>query len=180
VRLVAFSALTLAYPGAIWLLSGKVAPRWLALVPALLGVLRLSTGHHRGYVLLGAAALVMAGLTGALDRSWPLRWYPVMVNASLLVLFGVTLVRGPSMAERLARLRRPELPPHAIAYTRRVTIVWCVFFAVNGSIAALTAIFGTDAQWAAWNGCLAYVLMGLLAAGEYLVRRRLQKKVTHG
>jgi len=59
---------------------------------------------------------------------------------------------SPSMIERLARLREPRLPQAAIAYTRRVTQVWCVFFAINGAIALVTAIWASDQVWALYNG----------------------------
>jgi uncharacterized membrane protein len=179
-RQVAFTALTLCYPLAIWLLGERVEPRWLALSLVLLGALRLAAARQRVWVGVALVAFALAALSGALNEAWPLRWYPVLVNASLLVLFGVTLVRGPSMVERLARLKEPELPPHAVAYTRRVTQAWCGFFAVNGSIAAATALFGTDRQWALYNGGIAYVLIGLFAGVEYLVRLRVKARHAHG
>lgn len=180
VRQIAFTALTLSYPLAIWLLGDKVEPRWLALSLVLLGALRLAAAKQRVWVGVALVAFALAALTGVLNQSWPLRWYPVLVNGSLLVLFGVTLVKGPSMAERLARLKTPDLPPHAVGYTRRVTQAWCGFFVVNGSVAALTALYGTDAQWALYNGGIAYGLIGLFAGVEYLVRLRVQARHAHG
>jgi uncharacterized membrane protein len=93
----------------------------------------------------------------------------------LLALFGASLAHPPSIIERFARLREPQLPPAAIAYTRRVTQVWCVFFAVNGSIALVTALWASDQVWALYNGLVAYVLIGLLFAGEWVVRRRVRR-----
>jgi uncharacterized membrane protein len=74
------------------------------------------------------------------------------------------------MIERMARLSDPALPAYAIAYTRRVTQVWCGFFVMNGTLALLTAVWASAAIWSLYNGVLAYVLMGCLFAGEYLVR----------
>lgn len=175
-RNLAFAALTLSYPLAIWLLGDRVEPRWLALSLVLLGALRLAASGQRLWIGLALGAFALAALTGVLNVGWPLRWYPVFVNGSLLVLFGVTLLRPPSMAERLARLREPELPPHAVEYTRKVTFAWCGFFIVNGSIAAVTSLWGTDAQWALYNGGIAYAAMGLFAGAEYLVRLRVKRK----
>lgn len=175
-----FAALTISYPLAIWLLGDKVEPRWLALGLVMIGALRLAASGQRLWIGLGLGALALAALTGVLNVGWPLRWYPVFVNFSLLVLFGVTLRKPPSMAERLARLREPDLPPHAIEYTRKVTIAWCVFFVVNGSLAALTTVFGTDQQWALYNGGLAYGLMGVFAGAEYLIRLRVKKQHAAG
>ncbi len=173
-----FAALTLCYPLAIWLLGDRVEPRWLALSLVLLGALRLAATKQRLWVGLALGAFALAALTGVLNVGWPLKWYPVFVNASLLVLFGVTLRKPPSMAERLARLREPDLPPHAVEYTRKVTMAWCGFFIVNGSIATLTATVGTAQQWALYNGGIAYALMGVFAGVEYLVRLRVKR--AHG
>jgi uncharacterized membrane protein len=175
-RNAAFAALTLSYPLAIWLLGDRVEPRWLALSLVLLGALRLAASGQRLWIGLALGAFALAAVTGVLNAAWPLRWYPVFVNGSLLVLFAVTLVRPPSMAERLARLREPELPPHAVEYTRKVTFAWCGFFIVNGSIAAATSLWGTDAQWALYNGGIAYGLMGAFAGAEYLVRLQVKKR----
>jgi len=70
----------------------------------------------------------------------------------------------------LARDRQPDFPPAAVAYTRRVTQIWCGFFAVNGVIALYTALFASLQQWTFYNGFLAYLLMGFLFAGEYCAR----------
>ena len=99
-------------------------------------------------------------------------YYPVAVNLALLGVFGTSLVSPPTVIERLARLRHPELDEHAVGYTRKVTVVWCGFFAGNAGAASVTAVLGDQAIWAFYNGFLAYVLMGLLFAGEWLVRRR--------
>jgi uncharacterized membrane protein len=177
-RNLAFAVLTVAYPLALWLLRGTVAPRWLALGLLGVGALRLASGGAslRATLALAGGTFALAGLALVLDVSWPLRWYPVLVNGSLLALFAATLVRPPSMAERLARLREPNLPQSAVRYTRKVTLAWCVFFAANGMIAAGTALWGTDAQWALYNGGVAYVLMGLFALAELLIRARVKRR----
>ena len=101
--------------------------------------------------------------------------YPVAVSAALLVTFGRSLFAGPPMAERLARLRHPDLSPEAIAYTRKVTIVWCCFFAANGLVALATALWMSDKAWALYNGLISYLLMATLMGLEFLVRLRMQR-----
>jgi uncharacterized membrane protein len=80
-----------------------------------------------------------------------------------------------SLVERIARIQHPNLPPEGVVYTRRVTQIWCVFFVVNGGIALVTALWSSFEIWSLYNGLIAYVLMGLLFAGEYIVRMRTQK-----
>jgi uncharacterized membrane protein len=98
----------------------------------------------------------------------------------MLAVFSTSLRFGPPLVERLARLQEPDLPPFAVAYTRRVTQVWCGFFVLNGSLALLTALYASDRVWMLYNGLLAYVMMGVLFAGEWLVRRRVKAAHAHG
>jgi uncharacterized membrane protein len=57
---------------------------------------------------------------------------------------------------------------------RRVTVVWFVFLLGNATVSAATAVHGDMALWTLYNGLVAYLLMGLLFAVEFLVRRRVQ------
>ncbi|MFQ2314398.1 hypothetical protein ACSZME_20185 [Aeromonas dhakensis] len=164
--------------------------------PLLLGLLlifslRLLPGLLKGRVRLGPLpewlwlgrllACIGLGLTllSALfnARHW-LLYYPLAVSLCLLCLFGWSLTRPMSLVERLARLQDPALPAAAIGYTRRVTQVWCGFFVINGALAAFTIWHGDLALWSLYNGFVSYLLMGGLMGAEYLVRRRLLKRLT--
>ena len=111
------------------------------------------------------------------DVHVPLLWYPVAVNIALLCVFAFSVLAGRPIVETFARLALKDkpFPPEAVRYTRKVTFVWIVFFAINGSIAAWTALKADPELWTLWNGCLSYVCIGLVAGGEYLVRRRVCK-----
>jgi uncharacterized membrane protein len=80
------------------------------------------------------------------------------------------------MVERIARFREPALPQEAVKYTRRVTQVWCLFFLGNGLIALWTAIWQSARAWFWYNGVIAYLLIGALFAGEWLIRHRMLEK----
>ncbi|PHS69983.1 MAG: hypothetical protein COB23_04855 [Methylophaga sp.] len=103
-----------------------------------------------------------------------LKFYPVMMNFGFLVLFAQSLYAPTTIIERFARLQEPELSPKLIVYTRKVTWVWSAFFLINGSIAAATALWGSDEIWILYNGLLAYLLIGGLMAGEWLVRQHVK------
>jgi uncharacterized membrane protein len=172
------TALTLLYPLAVWLGHGTVEPRSMAVLLLLAAALRLpelKLGAGARWSALGA--LVLAALAMSANALLPLKLYPVLVNAALLAAFGHSLVVSPSMVERLARLREPSLPPAAVAYTRRVTQAWCVFFAANGAVALGTALYATEAVWSLYNGVVSYLLMGLLFGGEYLLRMRFKRRL---
>jgi uncharacterized membrane protein len=170
-------ALSVAYPVVVWLALGHVGPRWIALLLVSLALLRAWVTREPFWLVAAglAALLAAAGFVG--DHWAPLKLYPALVNLVFLGLFATSLWRGPSVVERLARLREPALPARAVAYTRRVTQVWCVFFLVNGGVAVATALWASDAAWALYNGGIAYALMGLLMAVEWLVRRRVRARI---
>lgn len=168
--------LTLLYPLAIWFGHGRVEPRWLALLLLLAAATRLPslTVSRAARWSAGGALLLAAGAIWA-NALLPLKLYPVLVNGALLAAFGYSLVSPPSMIERFARMSEPDLPPAAIAYTRRVTQVWCAFFVVNGAIALGTALWASEAVWSLYTGVISYCLMGILFGGEYLVRLRFKR-----
>ncbi|SAK86680.1 hypothetical protein AWB78_04459 [Caballeronia calidae] len=100
------------------------------------------------------------------DSERLLHIYPALVNFGLLIAFGSTLVRGPSMIEKFARIRTPDLSEPAVRHTRRVTQIWCGFFAANGLFSFYTALYWPRQAWSLYNGAIAYGLVGVLLAGE--------------
>jgi uncharacterized membrane protein len=177
-RNAVLAAVTLAYPAAVYWGLGRFEPRWIAF--ALIAVAAVRVGSARAGVGRGAAVvtLVLAACTLLGNAALPLKLYPVLVNGVMGVLFAWSLARPPTVIERIARLRRPQLNEHGIAYTRKVTQIWLAFFIGNGAVAAGTALWGSDAAWALYNGLFAYGLMGLLFGGEWLVRQRVMAR--HG
>lgn len=171
--------LTAAYPLLVFASLGHVEPRTMALLLLVLGLLRMASGGGSRLQArwIVAGAVLLAALTALLNRSLPLKLYPVLVNLAMLAVFALSLVRGPSIVERLARLTDPHLPPEAIAYTFRVTQIWCGFFLINGGVALVTALWASERTWALYNGLISYGLMGLLMGGEWLVRRRVRARM---
>jgi uncharacterized membrane protein len=105
-----------------------------------------------------------------------IKTYPVLMNLGFLGLFAFSLIRPPTVVERLARLQEPDLPESGVRYTRTVTQVWCGFFIVNAAISAWTALYADQATWALYNGLIAYGLMGTLMSAEWLVRRKVKQR----
>ena len=171
---------TLIYPLVVYLGIGHFEPRRMALLLVALAVARATLTRDPVWIAAALGALLLATASIAANQLMPLKLYPALVNLVLLGVFGLSLIHPPSAIERIARLREPALPEHAIAYTRSVTIVWCAFFVCNGLIALVTALWATDAVWAAYNGLVAYLLMAALFAGEWLVRRRVQDAHRNG
>jgi uncharacterized membrane protein len=175
---------TLAYPVLVYCGFGRWDPPWLALALAALLFLRAWSSRAGVWLLAGCGALVL-GAASALGGGWlPVKLYPVMVSLVLLLVFGASVLRPPTVIERIARLAEPGLDAAGVAYTRKATIAWCVFFLANGCAAAATALWGSERIWLLYNGLIAYGLIGAMFAGEWLVRRRLRPRaaprVAHG
>ena len=169
--------LTLIYPLTIWLAEGRIEPRVLAGVLLLAGFARLfsvkisqATRWWMGATML----LVLLAVWG--NAMFPLKLYPVIVNATLLGVFAYSLIVPPSArssGSRACAIRSCHAP--AIGYTRRVTQVWCVFFFVNGAIALYTALYASSALWSFYNGfaCLHFYW-------AFIRRRILRSPARHG
>ena len=93
------------------------------------------------------------------DSESALSLYPVLMNLLGLILFAGSLRSVPM-------------------WCRGVTVVWCIFFVFNGSVAFLTVLLGDRDLWMLWNGCISYILMGLTALTEYILRVIRQRRQT--
>jgi uncharacterized membrane protein len=171
---VIFAVASILYPVLAAVAVHTVGPGWVLLGLLVLMVLRGVLGLQKGvpggltYALLFVAAAM--ALTALYDRELSVRLYPAFMNATMLAAFGLTLVKGPSMIERFARIVEPDLPESGVRYTRAVTWVWCAFFVINGSIAAWTALYADWTQWTLYNGLISYIAIAALFAGEMMVR----------
>jgi len=176
------AVLTLLYPFLVYLGLTRWNTRLLAVVLLGLFGLRLLLLRGEGRAILRnllpglIAATLICLLVLVLNDGGYFLYYPVFMNLGLLMAFAYSLSHPPPIIERFARLTEPDLPDVAVPYCRKVTVVWCVFFAVNGSIALITALFTPVKIWTLYNGFISYVLMGLLFAVEYAVRRTVKKK----
>ena len=170
---------TLLYPLAVWLGSHYFEPWQMAGLLLIALLLRLLSSSAKQTwtlpaLILGIGYFILAAWINKLDA---LRFYPVLMSSLMLCIFAWSLYFPPSLIERIARLQHPNLPPEGVVYTRQVTQVWCGFFLLNGLVAAYTAVWASLELWTLYNGLIAYVLMGVLMGGEYLVRLRTQKHV---
>lgn len=180
------------YPVVVWLglsaVGGETSPRLVALV--LLAViapaacLRLRRSGHvglRGLAVIPLVTVAALAAAAALDAAGWMLMVPVAINATLLLAFAATLRPGVMpMIERFARLQEPELDAGQLAWCRLWTGIWCAFFLLNGVVAAALAVFAPLPWWAFYNGLVAYVLIGALLLGEWLLRRRRFPRIANG
>ncbi|EAM7299168.1 DNA gyrase subunit B [Salmonella enterica subsp. enterica serovar Give] len=175
----------LAWPTLIGFGLAHNSLQWLLPVMALVLLRRLRQARRNAgpmrYVVqcVALAGIALCAASYLLKTHQWLLFYPVVVNLVMLAVFGGSLWTAMPLVERLARLRKPNLPPAGMRYTRKVTVVWCGFFTGNGAMALFTVLHGDMHLWTLWNGMVAYILMGTLMATEWLVRQRVIKKEMH-
>lgn len=172
------ASLALTYPLLIGAGLVLVGPRILVAAAVVVLLLHVGAGWRRwrrdDVTRAAVPAVLVAAVLGAvaiLDDGRLLLFVPALVNTAMLVSFARTLRgHGPSMIETFARLRHPELPASRGPYLRAVTWLWCAFFVVNIAVSVALAGWGTLAAWTVYNGVVAYILVGLLLAGERVYR----------
>ena len=92
-------------------------------------------------------------------------------NLILLGYFARTLRAGEeALVTRLARRVHGVLPPEIAAFTRRVTVAWCAFFAGQAAVSMLLFTFAPLQIWSMFVNLFTVPLVGLMFAGQYLCR----------
>lgn len=119
--------LLLAWPFVIWFGLAHNGLHWLLPLIALLLLLRLrQTRRQAGPLQVVTQIVAVVGIalcvaSVLLKTHQLLLFYPVVVNAVMLAVFGGSLWSAMPIVERLARLQEPDLPEKGMRYTRRVT-----------------------------------------------------------
>ncbi len=119
---------------------------------------------------LPAIALVFAILGWMFDNG---TWLLVMPSATQAT-FGLTFLRslkGTPLIEHFARMVKSDLGAGELAHCRRWTKVWGIYLIVLAAIGLVLARFATLAWWTLYVGIGSYVLIGVLFAVEYIVRK---------
>src|SRR5688572_20386418 len=114
-------AVLVLYPLLMFFGQSRLGATWMALILILICGLRLvavrfgssarlarAFGTPQLLVICGAMVLALVSMwRGSHDA---MLYYPVLMNAGMLLVFGSSLVSPPTIVERIARLRHPDLP----------------------------------------------------------------------
>lgn len=149
----------------------EYARGWLFFMAFLFGASALLTSQNLKRNLIAGAFFLICALFYELDLKY---LYPSLVSFAFLLAFGLSL-RGEALITAMARLKTPLLSDEVIAYTRALTKIWCVFFALNGALAFWLSRLEDKGLWAIYTGVLSYILMGALFAGELFYRYKILK-----
>ncbi len=138
----------------------------IALVPLLFHLAIVATSHIP--VALTASGLFKVSfISAAALMHWGL-------YTGLLATFALTLRRGhtPLITAMAYRLHGADIPAELVAYTRRVTFAWSIFFAGQLTTSVLLFCFAPLTAWSFFVNILDIPLVAAMFAAEYAVRLR--------
>lgn len=150
----------------------------------LLGIITLlqpATFNNRFY-FVGVLVLVSVFLGLMLSGQAMVVLYlpPILMNTSLFILFSQSLSVGNTpIITRYAELIRDDMPVEVIRYTRRVTQLWAVCFALLTLESILLAVFAPIDIWSLFNNILNYVFILTLFVAEYIFRYHFLSHLEH-
>lgn len=151
--------------------SGRDTLVLLALSGLILGLVVLLVSRPIPRMAAAAAAIVLVW-----QLPDPARWLmylpPVLIDLALCWAFARTLGGGREpLITRFARLEGRPLDARQLAYTRRLTLVWAVFFSGLAAVSMFLAWRAPPAVWSLFTNGAGYVMALLLFLGEHVLRR---------
>jgi len=149
----------------------------IALLPfAMLPLTLLRTGHMT-WGLLSAVVLIVTSAFGWNGMLQNPNWVYLLENIALECLmawgFGRTLRPGhePLISQFARRIHGADYSPAIASYTRQVTWAWTLYFLAIGLISSTLFVAAPLAVWSWFINFVTFILLGLMFAGEYAVRR---------
>ncbi|WP_170145529.1 COG4648 family protein [Salinimonas sediminis] len=170
---------SVAYPFVVWLNIDTINPRWFGVALLCIAIIRVvfmgSMRRVSDWLLTAIVVLFCAAII-LLDSTILLKCYPVMMSASMGLLFLASLNDKQSLIERFASVGGKQLPPEASGYLRRLSLTWGTLLLLNALVAAWTAWYGSLAMWTLYNGLLFYVFIAVFIIAELVYRQYYKKK----
>ncbi len=166
---VIFNGANFAYPFLLWFYKDAYLVEIL-LFMALLWATKWFIGRKISDILLAMLFLALA----LIKSEFLIYLYPVIINLSFLAIFASSL-NGEAIITKFAKISAKKqgkiLDENALNYTRKLTILWCVFFVLNALVCVILASFSNKAAWTIYTGVISYVLIGILFFGEMIFRK---------
>ncbi|HET7833290.1 MAG TPA: hypothetical protein VFK88_10050 [Gallionella sp.] len=169
--------------------SGQFTPVLLslALLPFVAGAVWTSVielGLRRtllGMPIVALVAVAAASCCGLPDAAFMLGLPHLTANLFLLWFFARTLKpsREPLITTIARRLSAASLTAELERYTRRVTVAWSLFFALQIVISLALYAFGSLAAWSTFINVLNGPAVALMFVGEYGYRVLRFRDVEH-
>ena len=173
-----------AIPLTIHLLLVLDKPLWAALLilalPGLAGIGLIRRGSVLGGLLL-LLSIASMSLVLVLDAPLlPLYLPPILINAALALLFGLSLLPGSTaLIVRFATRMADDITPGMARYAYWLTAAWALVFAGLSVESWLLAHYATLQTWSLFINLLNYLFVVLVFVVEYPIRRWVLGKLPH-
>lgn len=97
---------------------------------------------------------------------------PILISLLFLISFAKTLLPGREpLITQLARVIYSDISTEVKIYTRRVTIIWSLFFSAILMETILLALFADIKIWSLFCNILNYIFIAVLFLSEYVYRK---------
>jgi len=130
--------------------------------------------------------LILCGIGAVsllLDDEIVIKLYPVLADLSYLVIMITSFVFPPPLAyyfiDIFDKTMKTVIPKQRFdLYCFRASIVWCVYFVLDGIAAMITVTVYHESNliWGIYNAGITYVIMGIIFLAEYIILKRKLKK----
>jgi len=152
----------------------------LLTLPGLAGIRLIGQGS-RPACLLVLLSLVLMSLVLVFDAPLlPLYLPPVLINAALALLFGLSLLPGSTaLIVRLATQMSDDTTPRMERYAYWLTAAWALVFVGLTVESWLLARYASLETWSLFINLLNYLFVALVFVVEYPIRRWVLGKLPH-
>jgi uncharacterized membrane protein len=144
-------------------------------------------GKHMAALFISPVILCVIGAVSLiLDDKSPIviKLYPVLADIAYLTIMITSVFFPPPLAyyfiDIFDKSMKTVIPKETFdRYCFKASLVWCVFFVLDGIAALITVFYGSDLIWGIYNGGITYAMMGLIFIGEFIILKKVKKKFEH-
>jgi len=186
-----FSLIAIMYPILVFcaLVVFKLPIRYLSIGIIIFAIIysvinsRNYKGKHTAALFISPLILCVIGvLSLCLDDSPVfIKMYPALAALAYLTIMVTSFFFPPPLAyyfiDIFDKSIKTKIPKKLFDdFCFKASVVWCVFFFIDGIIAVITVYLGSDLVWGIYNGGITYCIMGLIFVGEFIVLKTIEKK----
>jgi len=140
--------------------------------------------HYRGKrtAALFISPLILCAIGAVslcLDDEIVIKLYPALADLAYLTIMITSFIFPPTLAYYFINIfdksMKKVIPKQRFdLYCFRASIVWCVYFVLDGIVSILTVTIPAGREdsnliWGAYNAGITYIIMGLIFAGEFII-----------
>ncbi|MDR2729466.1 MAG: hypothetical protein LBB81_01035 [Treponema sp.] len=139
-------------------------------------------GKNTAALFISPAILCIIGAASfLLDDFNVIKLYPVLADLSYITIMVTSFFFPPPLAyyfiDIFDKSMKTKIPQdNFYRYCLRASVVWVIFFIVDGIISLITVYHSSDFFWGIYNGGITYCMMGLIFAGEFIILKIIEKK----